>query len=240
MLESDISYGYAHLFLKPKEEYGGDFDDVFSEGVKFSDSINRVNLLVDEKYILEMHGISIPLSKLGKLSSKELIVDSVKKLIGNFDGKLERCVELVNRGIIQDNFSFSNDGLYDYSRKNTLHGRSVTDWVWVAKNYLSKLNELSSCYSMKMPKNAEVRVLPTFENISAVDGLGKEYEMHPKEENKRFFIEGETFAGCVMNFLNMYDAVDSHLEWLRIKERENMLSGSSEKVYLSELVVPNS
>lgn len=207
MSKPNISYNHAHITLGANESqslFGEEYKKEFQNG-QLNNAQGVLRLLLVNDCVLEMHGIKIPIFGMRELSSEGAIIDSVKRLLGDFGNGLERSVELAEKRIIQDDFYFTPKGLCDYSRADELERKQVTEWVKYARDYPSNVNELLPD-DLRFPKGLEVKFAPTFQ---ALRNLGD----YAWKEGNSDYIGGETFADCVKNFLDMYDAVVAHIDW---------------------------
>ncbi len=237
--EPNILFDYANMYLNPSQICLNENWQTDYSGGQFDSDIGHLNILVMEKYVLEMLNITLPANGMQELSSKEAIISSVHGIIGDFGQNLERCVRLAEEGVIQDSLCFTAQGLLDYSNKDKSGYQKVTEWIRNARDYSSNPSE-GFPEDMKLPEGLTIEFVPTFRKLRYMDGLGEKV-------GHNYTIKGETFAQQVENFLNMYDAVTAHIDWKEKTEREIRLaqirkghSICSGTLPIAKLVLPKS
>ena len=236
-LKQNIFYDYAHLSLNPHEIYDEKgWKEKFLNG-QFNKYNGLLHMFVGD-CVLEMHGIKIPPSRVKDLSSEKEIINSARRLLGNFENNLEKCIGLAQKGIIQSNLDFTPYGLYDYSKADKLEGKRVTNWIRQAKDYSSDAKSYFPD-DIKLPKGLAIEFVPTFQVLRGIDNLG----MQNKEGGH--IIEGTTFAKRIENFLIMYDAVVAHINWTEqtrkeiiFNQRKNNENRRIRTIPVAELVLP--
>jgi hypothetical protein len=233
MPEPNIHFDYAHILLSDEG-----CEDEFKED-RLSKS-GCLTIMIGNNRFLEMHGVTIPTYGREKLSSEKDIIASAGRIVGDLEDNLEKYAGLSNEGIVQGDLYFTSEGLYDYSRAGELEGKRVTEWIRHAKEYPSTLKEL-------LPKSVEGRddaiikiISPTFQTLKDINTL-------ERKSGDMNVITSPTFAEGISNFLTMYDAVASHLQWrseeenkLRREHRKRGEMYNEDKVKLAELIIPNS
>lgn len=233
MSKPNIIYDYAHVILDPSElksMYGEEYKSEFKNGqLNSARGIFHMSLVND--CVLEMHGIAIPSYGIQELSSDKAIVNSIQRLVGDFGNSLERCFELAKERIIQDSLYFTPNGLYDYSKENKLDGKQVTEWVRHAKDYPFNLKEVLP-NDMKLPEGLEVKFVPTFQALRDIDTLSLSIV------GSCYTIRGETFANCVENFLAMYEAVTTHINWEEQTRNQIILHQSKKGEHIHSGTIP--
>ena len=237
--EPNILFDYATIYLNPSQICINENWQTDYKCGQFDSDTGHLNILVMGKYVLNMIGITIPTHGMQELSSKEKIIASAHQIMGDFGQNLERCVKLAKKEVIQDYLGFTSQGLYDYSNKDKLDGKKVTDWVQNARDYSGNPCE-GFPEDMELPEGLTIEFVPTFRKLRYIEGLGEKV-------GENYTIEGETFAQQVKNFLNMYDAVTSHIDWKEKTERENKLAQMSKghsicsgTTPIAKLVLPKS
>ncbi len=224
---SDICYDCAHIFLNPHKYF-------FEEGWKKEFEKGKLNtkqgfleLKVQEDYVLQMCGITVPLFRRGNLLSKEAIIDSVKRLLGDFGDDLNRYKELAQKGIVQDDLYFTPNRFFDYSK-----GDQVTKEIQKAKDYSANPEEYFP-KEIKLPEGLSIEFVPTLKAMREIDVSVKE-----EKHYCNFIGYKTTFAEAVHNFLKMYDLVSAHREWERQEENKIILNRIRNHQHTSHKIIP--
>jgi|SaaInlV_150m_DNA_3_1039698.scaffolds.fasta_scaffold10907_2 hypothetical protein len=200
-----IFSGERHLSHKKnwREEYGKGRVDFGFRGL---------DLVIDDKYVLEMRDINIPLSARGNIQSKEDIIESAKRLIGDFGDNLEKYEKLADKNIVQDDLYFTPDFFYDYSQGegNGIGYQKLGKTVLEARA-IEFDSEYFSSKDIEIGKKPEIEYKPTFQAIRDLDFI-------KKITKDVYGITGETFADRLNNFLVMYDSVAAHTKFIKDEE----------------------
>ena len=222
-----IHYDYAHLWLTPDEDFLPDDWREDSRGGKLS-SAGTLDLLVGEKYFLQMQGISIPISSMGLITKHEEVVKAVCDLVGDCSGGLDRCAALVKQRALQDTLYFTPAGLSDYTHGlNSPNGDRVSSWIEYASSVKGDLKDYFP-RDFSFPTGCQIKFVPTFEKLRGMKEIIRE------GSTGLCAFTGKTFAERIDNLLGAYDAAIAHEVWDKTEERRLRNSGRDKDISLSE------
>jgi len=212
-----ILYDWLTLGLSPDESFFSvEHKEKVNKGI-INESRAHLSIHLGD-YLLEISGISIPLSDVKTFTSRENIFNSARALVGDL-GSLKRYSQLAQQKVVQDFLQFTQNGLLDYSYGESIGGKKVTDWISFASKYSSEVKDYFP-RGIELPKDSRIEFVPTFQTLRDLGGLVYE----GTDKGKVSSISGKTVSEGVGNFLKMYDAIIAHQNWVEKSERENRFS----------------
>lgn len=206
-----IIYSYANLCLKPETLFSeSNWKEEIREG-KLSPT-GCLDLLVEDNYFMQMHGISIPVSSMGAITRPQEVVQAVRNLLGDCKNCLAKYNSLVDKSIIQDTIYFTPEGLYDYSHElQNPKGKNVGSWIDYASSVSSDLKSYFP-RGFSVP-NGKLEFVPTFEKMRSMRSFVR------KGSNNGYLFSGDTFQERIERFLEAYAAFKAHEKWSNEEER---------------------